>query len=129
MSDDEELAELRREVEKGDRLDEDARREETAAFRERVREALEEIDTGERQKTVSVWDGPLAAFMTALEDTEDLEAIGEALQGELGLEEDAEGLDRSEVIRLALRLGLREAAPEYLDAAREAVREHNTPDL
>lgn len=126
---DTELEELRREMSRGDRLDEDTRREETAEFRERVERALEEIDAGDRQKTVSVWDGPLAAFLAALEDTEDLEAVGAALQESLDEDVDAEAVDRSEVLRLALRLGFREAAPEYLDAAREAVRKHNAPDL
>lgn len=130
MSDEDTKAELREKFgDKGDRLDEEARREGTAAFRDRVREALEEIEAGERQKTVSVWDGPLAAFVAALEDTEDLEEVGTALQRELGLDEDADALDRSEVLRLALRAGFRQAAPEHLDAAREAVRDHNTPDL
>jgi hypothetical protein len=126
---DTELEELRRETSRGDRLDEDTRRDETAEFRERVERALEEMDAGDRQKTVSVWDGPLAAFLAALEDTEDLEAVGAALQESLDEDVDAEAVDRSEVLRLALRLGFREAAPEYLDAAREAVREHNAPDL
>ena len=127
--DDTELEELRRETSRGDRLDEDARREETAEFRERVKRTLEEIDAGERAKTVSVWDGPLAAFVAALEDTEDLETVGAALQESLEEDIDAEAVDRSEVLRLALRLGFREAAPEYLAAAREAVREHSAPDL
>jgi hypothetical protein len=76
-----------------------------------------------------VWDGPLAAFVAALEDTEDLETVGAALQESLEEDIDAEAVDRSEVLRLALRLGFREAAPEYLAAAREAVREHSAPDL
>jgi hypothetical protein len=129
MSDDTDLEELRRQTSRGDRLDEDTRRDDTAEFRERVERALEEIDAGDRQKTVSVWDGPLAAFVAALEDTEDLQAVGTALQESLGEEVDAEAVDRSEVLRLALRLGFREAAPEYLEAARDTVREHNAPDL
>jgi len=128
MTDDEELAELKEKTNKGARVDEETL-DEMALFRSRVHEVLEEIDGGERQKTVSVWDGPLAAFMAALEDTEDLEAVGTALQRKIGTDEDPDALERSEVLRLALRLGFNEAAPEYLNAAREAVHEHNTPDL
>jgi hypothetical protein len=123
MTDDDELEELRRQTERGDRLDEDGRRDATAQFRERVQTALDELEAGERQKTVSVWDGPLAAFVVALENTEDMEAVGTSLQEALGSDVDVEALDRSEVLRLALRLGFQEAAPGYLETAREAVRE------
>lgn len=129
MTDDEELAELREKTDRSSRLDEDAGADELGAFRDRVLAELEAIDAGERQKTLSVWDGPLAAFVAALEDTEDLEAVGTALQAELDLETDAEALDRSEVLRLALRLGFREASPEHLEAAREAARSHAEPEL
>lgn len=129
MTADEELDELREATERGDRLQEDARHEATAAFRKGVVEMLNELEAGERQKTVSVWDGGLAAFVGALEETGDLEPVGVALQETLNQEADPNGIDRSEVLRLALRLGFREAAPEYLDAAREVVQEEMSPDL
>ncbi|WP_201740265.1 hypothetical protein [Salinigranum halophilum] len=75
---------------------------------------MEQIDRGERQKTVSVWDGHLAALDE--EGNEDhLEAVGHALQDDLDVERGA--IDRSDVLRLALRLGLHEAVKE--NAARE----------
>jgi hypothetical protein len=133
------IEELKRKTSRSDRVEEEGRRAETAEFRERVERALEEIDAGDRQKTVSVWDGPLAAFMAAVDDDkkdenekqdrEYLEDVGTALQEKLGEDVDAEAVDRSEVLRLALRLGFREAAPEYLDAARDTVRDHEAPDL
>lgn len=126
---DKDLAELRQQTERGDRLEEDSRREAMAEFQVRVREELEKIESGNRQKTISVWDGPLAAFISALDGSKDLEAVGIALQRELGMNENVEALDRSELLRLALRAGFQEAAPEYLDSARGAIREHNKSDL
>lgn len=125
---DDDLEELRRQTDRRSRLDEEAGKADTADFQARVQTALEELDAGDRQKTLSVWDGPLAAFVAAL-DEEDMEAVGTQLQATLGVDEDPAAIDRSEVLRLALRAGFREAAPEYLESAQAAVREHNTPDL
>lgn len=129
MTDDAELESLRQQTQHGDRLDEADREATHAELEERIGEYLAEIDAGDRQKTVSVWDGELAALVAALEDhPEDLAAVGEHLRGAFDADA-AASADRSEVLRRALRLGLREAAPEYMDTLREAVRDHATQDL
>jgi len=84
-------------------------------------------DAGERQKTVSVWDGDLAAFVAALDQEANAEhraAVGHALREALRRADDDSDVDQSEVLRLALRLGFAEAAPEYLDTLREAIGDH-----
>lgn len=125
---DPELDALRRQTSHGDRLDEAAREDDRRSLREDIVEELEAIDSGDRQKTVSVWDGDLAAFVAALDqeaNADHRDAIGRALREALGREDDPDDdVDRSEVLRLALRLGFAEAAPEYLDTLREAVGDH-----
>jgi hypothetical protein len=56
-----------------------------------------------------------------------MESVGHSLQQRLGT--DTAEIDRSEVLRLALRLGFQEAAPEEFDAVRDAVQKHATKGL
>jgi hypothetical protein len=128
VSDEEDLAALREQTSQGDRIEEAAAGQEKQEFVEDILSQLESIDAGERQKTVSVWDGHLAAFVGALENNpERMEDVGEALADRVGT--DVDTLDRSDVLRLALRLGFQEAAPEEFDAIREAARKQATKNL
>jgi hypothetical protein len=123
MSDDADLDQLRASTDHGDRLDEAAEAGNREDLRESITEYLDEIDDSDRQKTVSVWDGEIAALLAALEDhPEDRARVGDSLREALELDTDEE-VDRSDVIRLALRLGLREAAPEEMQTVREAVQD------
>jgi hypothetical protein len=56
-----------------------------------------------------------------------MENVGHALQQRLDV--DVGETDRSEILRLALRLGFQEAAPDEFDAVREAVGKQATKDL
>lgn len=128
VSEDDELAELREQTSHGDRIDEAVAEGEKQRLVEDIVTELEAIDAGEQQKTISVWDGHLAAFIRALEANPDRMAdVGHALQRQLDLEE--EGVDRSDILRLALRLGFREAAPKEFEAVREAARKQATKGL
>lgn len=123
MSDDDELAALRDETAHGDRIDTADATSDRQAFIDDIVAELEAIDNGDKQKTVSVWDGHLAAFVRALEANPDrLESVGANLQQRFDIE--SEELDRSELLRLALRVGFTEAAPDEFDAVRDAVGEH-----
>ena len=129
MSDDADLDQLRAATDHGDRLDEAAEEVDRAALRGSIAEYLDEIDAGDRQKTVSVWDGEVAALLAALEDhPEDMARVGDSLREALGVDTD-DDVDRSDVIRLALRLGLREAAPKEIETVREAVQDRATRGL
>jgi len=129
MSDDTDLDQLRAATDHGDRLDEAAGEVNREDLRESVVEYLDEIDSGDRQKTVSVWDGEVAALLAALEDhPEDMARVGESLRKTLDLDTD-DDVDRSDVIRLALRLGLREAAPDEIETVRKAVQDRATRGL
>ena len=128
MPEDDELAALRKQTSQGDRIDQAASAEQKQDLVEAIVEELEAIDAGEQQKTLSVWDGALAAFVRALESNPDqMESVGHSLQQRLGT--DTTEIDRSEVLRLALRLGFQEAAPEEFDAVRDAVQKHATKGL
>ena len=122
------LAALREQTSQGDRLDEAGSAEQKQALVDDIILELEAIDSGEQQKTVSVWDGNLAAFIRALEDNPDrMEDVGQALQQRLDV--DVGEADRSDILRLALRLGFQEAAPDEFDAVREAVGKQATRGL
>lgn len=124
-----ELAALREQTTHGDRLDEAANSEASSAFIETLVAELDAIDAGETQKTVSVWDGSFAAFLHALEaHPEQLDAVGTDLQAALDGDTD-EPVDRSEIIRLALRVGLKEASPETFAALQEGVQRHAVNQL
>lgn len=126
--DDDELAALREQTAHGDRLDTAADGAETAALVAAIRDELTAIEAGDKQKTVSVWDGHIAAFIHGLEDAPDhRQAVGHALQAELDREQTA--VDRSELIRLALRVGFKQAAPEEFAALAEAVKAEAVNEL
>lgn len=122
--DDDELEQLREQTDRGSRLDTASGEADRSAFRESIADHLEEIDAGERQKALSAWDGPLAAFVAALEEEEHAdrrEAIVESLGGELGV--DLDEPKKSELLALTLRVGFQEVAGDDLEALREALRE------
>jgi len=128
MSDDPDLEDLKAQTSQGDRLDSAAKEMDRQDLVEDIVDELEAIDAGDQQKTVSVWDGQLAAFIRALEaNPEHLEAVGRGLQEQLDIEES--DVDRSAILRLALRVGFQEAAPEQFEAVREAVRKQATKGL
>ena len=83
--------------------------------------AFERIDAGDVPKSHSLRNAQLAALIHGLEDQrEDFTAVGVVLQETLGRDADPEAIDRSEVLRLAIRVGLCEAAPEVIKTARDA---------
>ena len=128
MTEDDDLAALREQTAHGDRIEDATTDDATYDLVAAILDELAAIDAGDKQKTVSVWDGHLAAFIRALEnDPDQLTAVGHALQRRLDREPSE--VDRSELLRLALRLGFQEAAPDEFDALREAARERAIEEL
>jgi hypothetical protein len=123
---DPDLEELRQQTQRTDRLAEsaDSQPDEDELVEDLV-DALAAIDSGEQAKTFAARDESVTALLSTLADREaDLEAVGTSLQEALGRDVAPSELDRSEIVRLAVRLGLREAAPEYLDLLADASAEH-----
>jgi len=90
-----------------------------------IGQTLERVEAGDASKSLSLRDAQLAALIQGLEEQqEDLTTVGVALQEALGRDADPETIDRSEILRLAIRVGLREAAPEVVETAREAYVQH-----
>lgn len=122
--DDDELEQLRQQTDVGTRAQEATPSESSSDLEDAVVEMLDAVEAGETSKTLSVRDARLTALVRALEDTDELEAVGTDLQDALGRDVAPEAIDRSEVLRLAVRLGLQEAAPELLETARDAYGRH-----
>lgn len=84
-------------------------------------DALEDIEEGERNKTVSYRDDVTTALLVALDEDDDLR---EDLARDLGiaLEKDVDpaDLDSSETVRLLVRAGLKSASPETFEALGDA---------
>jgi hypothetical protein len=128
MTDEDELRRLREQTAEGDRLDTAETQERQRALVEALVDALGEIDQGDRSKTVSVWDGPTAAYLAALDDDPEARAaLADGLAD--ALDQPVDEPERSDLLRLLIRLGLRTAAPEHVDALREAVREQAAESL
>ena len=121
MSDelDSELEELREQTTRNNRLSKQANEPD---FIEQIVAMLDDVDSGERGKILSLYDPQLAALIYALEtdDRRFNEVIG-ALQETANRQIDTEDVGRTELLKLAVRIGLQEAAPELLEDAQTAV--------
>jgi hypothetical protein len=127
MNSDDDLEELRRNTERGSRLDEPTNISETRV--DALVDAFASIDQGDRPKTIALRDQPVAALLTVLsESEEDMQTVGGELQRALG-RDPIEEYDRSEIVRLAIRVGLQEAAPEYLEQLGEASGQYARQNL
>ena len=102
----------------------DATPKQKQEFKDDLVEALHSRQGEGSQRTVSVWDADMAAFVDALEEHEDvMDDLGTSLQERLGRDRDAEEIDRSEVLRLLLRVGLNEGKKELAEALVDAKAE------
>jgi hypothetical protein len=130
MSDDTNVEDLRKRHQKGSRVtgaatESEASADEMSPLEKAMVTAFAQVEAGETAKSLSVRDGQLAALIHGLEaESDELEAVGITLQEALDRDADPEDIDRSEVLRLAVRLGLREAAPEVVETARTAQAKH-----
>ncbi|MHC3382167.1 hypothetical protein [Haloarcula sp. H-GB5] len=117
MSNEEDIEELKAQTQKGRRTDA-AANEQQGELSEDIQEQLEAIDDGDR-KTLAIRDESLAALFGALvERDDDLDAAVETLADAAG--RDVDDSTKSELLRLAARVGLQEAAPELWDELLEA---------
>ena len=85
------------------------------SFGEAFAERADRTRAGVDPRSVSADDPGLSAFLLALQDTGEIEDIGEAVREAVGAERPPE-YDRDAVVRLALTYALSEEAPAYFDA-------------
>lgn len=131
MSEDgQDLDQLRAQTEQGDRLDEDPGDDVEAELVDAIANQLDAVDAGDVNKTVSVWDGQLAALFAALDERpDDRQRVGEALASALGADSTPDEVERAQLIKLALRAGLRAAPDDVLAAAERARDQHEQQDV
>lgn len=106
----------------GSRLDADEVRDDVV---DELVDALRAADEGDLSKTLSVWDPEMAALLDVLlGDQErahaDVEALAERLEASV---EDGGPVDRSDLLKLAIRVGLREVDEEIFADLHETRRE------
>ena len=90
---------------------------------EAVREAYEQLDEGEIPENLTIRDEDLAALFAGLDETDGLEDVGKAAAN--ALERDADRLDtRVAVLKLLVRVGLDEVAPDTVESAKEGRRQY-----
>jgi len=117
MSNEKDIEELKEQTQKGRRTDA-AADEQPSELYEDIQSELEAIDGGER-KTLAIRDESLAALFGALvERDDDLDDAVETLAK--AADRDVDDATKSELLRLAARVGLQEATPELWDELLEA---------
>jgi hypothetical protein len=89
-------------------------------FSEALAERARRSESGIDPRSISADDARLSAFLLALQDTGEIEDVGDAVRGKLGATEPPE-YDRDAVVRLALTYALRDAAPEYFEELADGV--------
>lgn len=103
---------------RGSSLDEEAKASER--FVEDLAKAMGGVESGEVSKTISFRDERTAALFQALKhNPERLQSTVEMLRAEVGIDDDSGG-DRSELLRLLVRVALRDVTPELAEAEKRA---------
>lgn len=126
---DDELEQLRKQSERGSRLEESS--DDGESLVADLVTVLNEIDDSEsdRTKTIALRDKPVAALLATLdENPAQMTQVGQAFQRALDREPD-EDFDRSEISRLAFRVALQEATPAVLEELKEAVAQQTRDQL
>lgn len=114
---DDELEQLRQDTTKSKRTDAAAEQQQNELYEDIVDELRAIDESG--QKTVAVRDESLTALLSALDERDDdLEDAVDQLAEVAG--RDVDSATKSELVRLAVRVGLQEATPELWDEVLEA---------
>lgn len=126
MSDDPELEELRKKTEAGSRVSKAAEQSPRERFKQTLKAEMRKVDEGETYPNICARDAHLTGVFRGLEesDGDEMEAVAKALHRQLhdGDEDPDLDLDRSELLRLCIRVALRSTneGQSILDVAAEA---------
>lgn len=96
------------------------------SLHEAIRKGHARIDADEMPENLTIRDARLAALIWGLEETNQLAAVAADAGAELGRDSDDTRETRAATLRLLVRVGLREVAPETMETAVEARKEYLT---
>lgn len=96
------------------------------SLHEAIRNGHARIDADEMPENLTIRDARLAALIWGLEETDQLAAVAADAGAELGRDSDDTRETRAATLRLLVRVGLREVAPETMQTAVEARKEYLT---
>lgn len=82
-----------------------------------VAEAYHDLDAGDLHENLTVRDENLAALIAGLEETGQLEAVGQRANELLGRDEDIDS--RAALLKVLIRVGIHEVAADELDDAKQ----------
>ncbi|KOX93246.1 hypothetical protein [Halorubrum tropicale] len=93
-------------------------------FEDDLLDAVTERNESGAQRSVSIWDGDIAALLDALEENPDrAEQLVERASDEFDISID-DDVDRSEIVRVLIISGLAAVDPEVKDSWRDAIGKH-----
>jgi len=120
MNEDNDISELREQTTTGDRA---AMASVDDGFEDDLLDAVATRNETGAQKSVSIWDGDIAALLDALEDNpERAEQLVERASEQYDIS--AGDVDRSEIVRVLLISGLAAVDPDVKDSWRDAIGEY-----
>jgi len=98
--------------------------EESAVDRvDAIKEALLAIEEGDAPENINIRDKNMKALLVGLTEAGELETVASTLADELEEDVDASDVSQSDVARLLMRVGLREALSGVLADAEEAAKQ------
>lgn len=88
-----------------------------------IKEALVAIEEGDAPENINIRDANMKALLVGLRDAGELDSVAETLAAELDDEVETTEVSQSDVARLLMRIGLREALPGVHEDAEEAAKQ------
>lgn len=94
------------------------------ALYEAIQDIRQQIDAGEISSNLTFRDLHMSALIRGLEETEQLANVAAEAEATLNRDSDNRPVNRAEALRLLFRVGLQEVAPETIQIAVEANKDH-----
>lgn len=128
MTNDEEIHELRRSTTRNMHVDTIKPRDKEN-LQDNIYTAICEVESGDHSSMIGFRDQSISALLLALERQENgLDQLGRRLEHSLG-QEDSDSFDRSKILRLAIRVGLQQAARDHFERLTAAKLEYTRRNL
>lgn len=122
---DERLEELRNQESRGNRLDRDDPQSKPD-FAGTIESALDAVENGDQQDTITAYDPKLAALLHALDEDQQMDDVFEQLKTAYDGDSGVDQVSRSAIIRLAIRVGLQEGTETTLEDLGRAIERRQT---